>query len=274
MVNEILDALVTNKGIYVDATLGFGGHSKAILDKYKDIELIGIDQDIEALNAVTLENDNFSKIKANFSSIDVALYLKNIEKVEGILADIGISSFQIDESRRGFSYSQEAPLDMRMDSNKELSAKNIVNEYSEKDLADIIYRYGEERNSRRIAKNIVLARENNIIKTTKELFDIVTKSSNNLSSVKRVFQAIRIEVNNELQNLEIFLNKAESLLNKGGRIAILTFHSLEDRIVKNFFKDSNSLKQIHKKAIVPSEEELKNNSRAKSAKLRVAEKII
>lgn len=275
MVEEIVSDLVVNKnGVYIDATFGFGGHSKAMLSELGVMgKLIGIDRDIDALNLSDVLDPRLLKIKANFADLDALLFLENLKDVDGILADIGLSSFQIDRSERGFSYVNEGPLDMRMDRSSSKDAKLVVNSYGEERLADIIYLYGEDRFSRKIAKAIIKKRYVKSFETTKELSDCVMNATRSIDSVKRVFQAIRIEVNNELSNLETFLKKASSCLKINGRVAIITFHSLEDRIVKNYFKNSN-LKQIYKKAMIPTKEEMDLNSRSKSAKLRIAERVI
>ncbi|HCB64332.1 MAG TPA: 16S rRNA (cytosine(1402)-N(4))-methyltransferase [Fusobacteria bacterium] len=275
LLKEVTDNLIhKDDGIYIDATLGFGGHSKAILSSLGRGKLLGIDRDIEALSQVHIDDNRFEKMKANFTSIDVAAHIWGVEKVDGILADIGVSSYQIDSNDRGFSYIGDGPLDMRMDKSMDKSALDVVNSYSEEDIANVIYNFGEERRSRRIAKLIVKRRSSSVIRTTSELFGIVmSASSSGLSSVKRVFQAIRIEVNNEIDNLKIMLDKASNLLSTGGRISIITFHSLEDRIVKSYFRESKFLEPLFKKAIVPSGEEVEQNSRSKPAKLRVAYKL-
>lgn len=268
MVDEVIENLVTDiDGVYVDATLGFGGHTSAILSRLsKEGRVIGIDQDMDALSAVNLD---ITKVKANFSSIDVVLHLCGVDRVSAILADIGLSSYQIDNRERGFSYVGDGPLDMRMDQSSVKSARDILNSYSEEDLADIIYKYGEERLSRRVARAIVQYRRGKALERTEELRDIVAKI--NRHSLKRVFQAIRIEVNDELGNLTKFLHKAYNALEIGGRLAVISFHSLEDRIVKNFIRDN--MVRLHKKAIVASDEERLNNPRSTSAKLRIAEKV-
>lgn len=266
MKKEVLEALDV-KGICVDATAGFGGHSKLILEKAD--KLIAIDQDIEALRHIekTLTSDKLKLYRSNFSNLDVVLELESIEYVDSILADIGVSSYQVDRADRGFSYMKDGPLDMRMSEKNDLDAHFVVNEYSEEKLAEIIWKYGEERNSRRIAKAI----KEKDLKTTFQLREVIEKATrHNMSSVRRVFQAIRIEVNQELKRLEVFLEKCEKALKPGGRIAIISFHTLEDRIVKSFFKNSN-FRQLHKKVITANEEEIAINSRAKSAKLRYAE---
>ena len=276
LLKEILDNLVVNKqGTYVDATLGGGGHTAEVLCLLDGGNVIGIDRDANALQFVkdNLKSDNLKTIKANFASLDVVLYLEKLEGVDGILADLGVSSEQIDNVDRGFSYMKDGPLDMRMDNSSDKNASDVLNTYSEWDLADIIYKYGEEHRSRQIAAEICKVRKRNPFKNTSDLKNVVDRvvRGSSLGAFKRVFQAIRIEVNQELKSLETFLEKAKNALKPGGRLAIISFHSLEDRIVKNFFQQH--MNQIHKKAIKPSWEEMKKNRRAKSAKLRVAEII-
>ena len=284
-------------GIYVDGTIGGAGHSKEIAKRLSDQGmLIGIDRDEEALKEASEVLKDFSNVKlihGNHDDIPEILDDLNIENVDGILLDLGVSSHQLDEEDRGFSYTKNSPLDMRMDKSQKLTAYTVVNKYSEDELADIIYQYGEEKFSRSIAKNIVLARKAKPIETTEELVKIIEKSrphGNNGNPAKQTFQAIRIEVNNELKPLYNTVVRCIRRLKSGGRLAIITFHSLEDRTVKNAYNDSegkcicppgipvcvcgsNSLgKVITKKPIVASEEEQAKNSRSKSAKLRVFER--
>ena len=258
--------------------------------------MIGIDRDDEALNAAN-ENlkgfNNYKLVHGNHDDIKNILHEFNIEKVDGILLDLGVSSYQLDEKDRGFSYSQDALLDMRMDKEQKLTAMDVVNNYSEKDLADIIYKYGEEKHSRTIARNICLARKNKKITTTKELVDIIEKSvhfSKDGHPAKRTFQAIRIEVNNEINPLYNTILNSINCLKNGGRICVITFHSLEDRAVKKAFQEAEGKctcpsdlpycvcnsktlgKIINKKPIIASENEQENNSRSKSAKLRIFER--
>lgn len=283
MLKEVLDNLLKKRnGIYVDATLGFGGHTKHILNFISSGKVIGIDRDMDVFSRLDIEDVleknidkkvEFKPIKANFSSLDVVLEFFNIDRVDGILADIGVSSYQIDVSSRGFSYISDGPLDMRMDRESKIDAKYVINKYSEEDLANVIYNYGEERRSRKIARAIVKEREKEELVNSSKLVEVILSKSD-FNSVKRVFQAIRIEVNQELRNLEIFLEKSLDRLNIGGRIAIITFHSLEDRIVKHFFKNSDRVIRITKKAITATKEEIENNSRSSSAKLRVAERVL
>lgn len=293
---ELLD--IKENGIYVDCTLGGAGHTRLILERLKGGRVIGIDRDATAIeNARRLINDDrFTAVKSNFDEIDAVLAGLGIEKVDGVLMDLGVSSHQLDTVERGFSYSNDAPLDMRMDTSAELDAAYIVNGYSEESLADILWRYGEERLSRKIAHTIVQKRENAPLTSTSELYNVVFDTvrgskTDKLSSVKRVFQAIRIEVNTELASVSEGLEKAARLMNVGGRIVVISFHSLEDRIVKTTFaslatgctcpKDfpvcvcgkKPQFKLITKKPLLPSEKELDENSRSHSAKLRAAEKL-
>jgi len=298
MLNEVIDGLKIKKdGIYVDGTIGGAGHSKEIIKRLSENGLlIGIDRDEDALKAANenlKEYKNYKLIHGNHDDIKNILHNINIEKVEGILLDLGVSSYQLDEKDRGFSYSQDAILDMRMDKSQKLTAMDVVNKYSEKDLADIIYRYGEEKHSRTIAKNIAIARKNKKITTTKELVEIIEKSipySKDGHPAKRTFQAIRIEVNDEINPLyNTILNSIDCLKN-GGRICVITFHSLEDRAVKKAFQEAEGKctcpsdlpycvcgnktlgKIVNKKPIVATKEEQENNPRSKSAKLRIFER--
>ena len=297
--NCIKELNIKKDGIYVDGTLGGAGHSKEILKKISNKGLlIGIDRDEEALKAAQenlKEFRNVIYIHDNHDNIKNILQKLEIERVDGILLDLGVSSYQLDERNRGFSYLGENILDMRMDRSQSLTAKDIVNKYKEEELANIIYEYGEERFSRKIAKNICEYRKEREITTTKELVDIIEKSipkklQNDGHPAKRTFQAIRIEVNNEIKPLyETVLNCIECL-KSGGRLVIITFHSIEDRAVKKAMieakgkcvcpKDlpycvcgAKSLGEIiTKKPIIATEEERKENPRSKSAKLRVFER--
>ena len=284
-------------GVYLDLTLGKGGHSKMILEKLSDKgTLIALDQDKEAIEAAKENLKDFSNVifvNSNFEKIDQVLRDLGFDYIDGALMDIGVSSYQIDNADRGFSYMKDGPLDMRMNQENELTAEIIVNEYSQDELEKIFFEYGEEKFSRLIAKNIIKAREDYRIDTTFKLKDIVTKSikSNEAHPEKRVFQALRIEVNRELDVLKDTIDKVVDHLNKDGRLAIITFHSLEDRIVKNKFKDlatdcicppefpvcvcnhKAKVKIITRKPITASKKELKENSRAKPAKLRVCQRI-
>jgi len=298
LLNETIEGLSINSdGIYVDGTIGGAGHSKKIIEKLSDKGfLIGIDRDEEALKAAG-ENlkgyKNFKLVHGNHDDIKTILSELGIDKVDGILLDLGVSSYQLDEKERGFSYISDNKLDMRMDKTQKLSAYDVVNNYKEEKLADIIYKYGEERYSRKIAKNICLARNNKPIETTKELAEIIEKSipfSKNGHPAKRTFQAIRIEVNNEIEPLYNTVLDCINLLNIGGRLCIITFHSLEDRAVKEAYIDAEGKctcpkdlpycicgsktlgKIINKKPIEASKEELELNSRSASAKLRIFER--
>ncbi len=298
LLNETIDGLNIKKdGIYVDGTIGGANHSKKIIEKLSAQGfLIGIDRDEEALKAAK-ENlkgyNNFKLIHGNHDNIKEILEDIGIEKVDGILLDLGVSSYQLDEKSRGFSYIGDNKLDMRMDKTQKISAYDVVNKYKEEKLAEIIYKYGEERFSRKIAKSICNERQKKPIETTKELTEIIEKVipfSKDGHPAKRTFQAIRIEVNNEIEPLYNTILDCINLLKDGGRLCTITFHSLEDRAVKEAYieaqgkctcpKDlpycvcgSKTLgKIINKKPIEASEEELKMNSRAKSAKLRIFER--
>ena len=302
LLNECIEGLnIKENGIYVDGTLGGAGHSAEIVKRLTTGRLIGIDQDTNAIKAaekrleeykdkVTLVHDNFSNIKAVFSQL-------GIEKADGFLLDIGVSSHQLDEAERGFSYMHDAPLDMRMNRDNSFSAYNVVNEYSEDELSEIIYKYGEERWSKRIAQFIVAERSKKPIETTFELVDVIKKAvpkgarKDGPHPAKRTFQAIRIEVNGELEILERTIDDMTELLNPGGRLCIITFHSLEDRIVKNAFRKQENpctcppefpvcvcgkkkrANVITRKPILPSDEELEFNHRSRSAKLRILERV-
>ena len=302
LLNECIDGLkIKPNGIYVDGTLGGAGHSSEIIKKLSaQGKLIGIDRDEDALKAAKERLKEYSNViyyHGNHDDIKEILEDLNIEKVDGILLDLGVSSYQLDERHRGFSYLGENVLDMRMDKTQKLDAKIVVNNYKEEELAKIIYDYGEERFSRQIAKNICIERKKQEITTTKQLVDIIEKSipakfrSKDSHPAKRTFQAIRIEVNDEIKPLyQTVLNSIECL-KPGGRLCIITFHSLEDRAVKNAYIDAEGKcicppglpycacgaikrgKIITKKPILPTKEEIKNNSRSKSAKLRIFEKI-
>ena len=302
LLEETIEGLkIKEDGIYVDGTLGGAGHSKEILKRLSSKGmLIGIDRDEEALKAAKENLKQYSNVKyvhGNHDEIEEILKKLNIEKVDGILLDLGVSSYQLDERNRGFSYLGENELDMRMDKSQELTAKIVLNTYEEDKLANIIYEYGEERFSRRIANNICEYRKNKTIETTKQLVDIIEDSipkskQNNGHPAKRTFQAIRIEVNNEIEPLYNTVKDSIECLNENGRLCIITFHSLEDRIVKNIFRTSerpcicppefpvcvcgrvSKGKVITRKPIVPGKEELEENSRSKSAKLRVFERRI
>lgn len=306
-VSVLLEEMIENlnikaEGIYVDGTLGGGGHASKICEHLNEQGLlIGIDQDEEALKVAEGRLLKYSNQKifvhSNFSYIKNILVQHNISGIDGMILDLGVSSYQLDEGSRGFSYKHDAPLDMRMDRSKGFSAETIINEYEEKELQRIIQEYGEERWAKRIANFIIRERSQKPIKTTGELVEIIKNAipaaarRSGPHPAKRTFQAIRIEVNNELGILEQTVRDISEVLNPGGRICVITFHSLEDRIIKNTFKDLSitckcppeypvckcdgkaALKVITRKPILPSEEELQNNPRSRSAKLRVAEKV-
>ena len=300
LLNECIESLHINEsGIYVDATLGYGGHSEEVLKRLKKGYLFSFDQDEEAIREsqkrLSKVSNNFEIIKSNFANMALCLKERNIDKVDGILFDLGVSSPQLDNAERGFSYHKDAILDMRMDRSQKLDAKYVVNNYEYNDLVRILRDYGDEKYASSIARNIIKCRQDKEINTTFDLVDII-KSSMPMKELrnghpgKRVFQAIRIEVNKELDVLASALNDAIELLKVGGRICIITFHSKEDSIVKNIFKkysevDSNISKlpfvpdeylpkiKIIDSNITPSDKELEENNRARSAKLRVIEKI-
>ena len=277
-------------GIYVDVTFGGGGHSREIIKNLSKGQLFAFDQDTDANNNI-LEKENFKLLNTNFRNIKNFLRVEGINEIDGLLADLGVSSHQFDISERGFSTRFSGPLDMRMNLNSALNAKHIINNYSQQDLANIFFEYGELRESRKIAKTIVVARKEKQILTTNHLLDCIQHLSierKRNQFFSRVFQAIRIEVNDEIAALKEMLNAATDLLKVGGRLSVISYHSLEDRLVKNLVKKGNVegnlqrdfygnplkiFKEISKKVIVPSEPEIKTNPRARSAKLRIAEKI-
>lgn len=301
MLEECIQGLnIKENGIYIDGTLGGAGHSKEIAKRLsKEGLLIGIDRDEEALKAAKEKLKEFPNVKYihnNHDNIKEIIEELNIKKVDGILLDLGVSSYQLDERNRGFSYLGENELDMRMDRTQKLTAKEVVNTYEEEKLADVIYQYGEERFSRRIAKNICIARKEKTIETTKQLVEIIEKSipkskQKDGHPAKRTFQAIRIEVNDEIKPLYETVKNCIDCLKPGGRLCIITFHSLEDRAVKNAYIEATGRcicpkdlpycvcgakqlgKIITRKPIIASEEEQEENSRSKSAKLRIFEKI-
>jgi len=300
MPREVIENLNPGRGgIYVDGTLGGGGHSKLILDALPpNGRLIGIDRDENAIAAATshLSSDAFTAVRGNFHDMPEILQSLSIPAVDGILLDLGVSSHQLDTPERGFSYRFDGPLDMRMDKRSEFTAREIVNTYAEKDLADLFFTYGEERHSRRIARAICTARTNVPIETTQQLVTLIEQASPKQKygmphPAMRTFMALRIAVNDELSPLSGVLQNIVNCLTPGGRIAVITFHSLEDRIIKTTFQKIASpcecprdipycvcgkkpgLRIITKKPILPSQEELNINRRAHSAKLRVAERI-
>lgn len=302
MPGEVTEGLnIKENGIYLDCTLGGGGHSELILKKLTTGRLIAIDKDEEALafakSRLSEYGDKVTFVHSDFKRADEVLDDLNIDRIDGVLMDLGVSSYQLDAAERGFSYRFDAPLDMRMDKTQFLTAFNVVNEYNELDIADILFRYGEERYARKIAANIIRYHQQQSIRTTGQLAEIVEKSYppkerfKGGNPCKRTFQAIRIEVNGELRELDEIIGKLAERLNKGGRICVITFHSLEDRIVKREFQyleakcicppkqpvctcnKVQTVKIITKKPLTASEEELAVNPRAQSAKLRVAERV-
>jgi 16S rRNA (cytosine1402-N4)-methyltransferase len=302
LLNECIEALdIKEDGIYVDCTLGGAGHSSEIVKRLSHKgRLIGIDQDKDALKAAELKLKNYSNVTLvhnNFYNIEEILCDLKVEKVDGILMDLGVSSYQLDEAERGFSYMKDAPLDMRMNREKDFSAYNVINTYSEDELYRIIRDYGEEKFAKRIASFIVNKREEKLIETTLELVEVIKDAipakarREGPHPAKRTFQAIRIEVNSELSILNRAIEDGVNRLNEGGRMAIITFHSLEDRIVKNKFRDlavqcrcpkefpvcvcneKAKVKVITRKAIDPTKVEVEENPRSRSAKLRIIEKI-
>jgi len=289
-------------GIYMDCTLGLGGHAETLLETAENTRLIGIDQDREAIRLASQRlasfGDRVEIFHANFADVKAVLKKAGVQKVNGVLADLGVSSLQFDSAARGFSFRFDAPLDMRMDAESDdETAAELLERLSETEIADLIYRYGEERLSRRIARRIVWKREiGEPVRTTRELAETVEKAvgrkpKEKIHPATRTFQALRIVVNDELAAVEKTLPQAVASLKSGGRCAVISFHSLEDRIVKDYFREQSKelinppyekiyeqerkavVKLINKKPITPTEEEMKENPRARSAKLRVVEKL-
>lgn len=305
MLKETVDGLsIRPDGIYVDCTLGGAGHSEYLLSQLSEKgHLYAFDQDQTAIDHAKkrlssyVEKGMVTFVKSNFRYLQASLIEYGVTKIDGVLYDLGVSSPQLDEAARGFSYHQDAPLDMRMDQTAPLSAYHVVNEYDYHELVKIFFRYGEEKFSKQIAREIERVRKSQPIETTGELVEIIKTAipaparRKGGHPAKRVFQAIRIAVNDELGVIEDSLEQAIELLKKNGRVSVITFHSLEDRIVKNIFKDYSTqqdlppglpvvpeeyqplLKVITRKPILPSEEELEENNRSRSAKLRIAEKL-
>lgn len=301
MKNESIEGLnLMTDGVYVDATVGYAGDSSEILKRVKKGFLFAFDQDINAItwsdNLLKQFGNNYEIIKSNFLYMKEELNKRNVYGVDGILFDLGVSSPQLDTDERGFSFHKNARLDMRMDLSSDFSAYDVVNSYDEKKLADIIFRYGEEKYAKNIARNIIKERNVKPIETTFELVEIIKKSMPYKDTIKshparRTFQAIRIEVNHELDILKESLEKALSLLNVGGRIVVISFHSLEDKICKDVFKKYTDIpkevrglpnipeeylpnfKIINSKPITPSDIELRENNRSRSSKLRIIERI-
>ena len=301
LLKESISSLkLKENSVIVDATLGYGGHSSNILDRISKGYLFAFDQDSEAIrhsaDRLSKIGTNFTIVKSNFVHMKEELAKLGVSEVDGILFDLGVSSPQLDDEERGFSFHNDAKLDMRMDREQKLTAYEVVNTYSKEELAKIFYKYGEDKFSNNIAKKICEYRKNKPIETTLELVEVIKtavpmKFKIDKHPARQIFQAIRIEVNKELDVLEPALEQALDLIKVGGRVAVITFHSLEDRIVKNYFKEKTKIderlkgmpnipeeylpnfKLVENKAIVPSEEEIKNNPRARSSKLRVIERI-
>ncbi len=301
LLEESISSLnLTEESIIVDCTLGYGGHSSNILTRIKRGYLFAFDQDSEAIRHSTERlkaiGTNFTIIKSNFVNLKEELEKRNVKEVNGFIFDLGVSSPQLDEKERGFSYHEDARLDMRMDQDNQLSAYEVVNNYTKEQLTDIFFKYGEDKFARNIAKKIVEYREEKPIETTLELVEIIKsavpmKFRKDKHPARQIFQAIRIEVNHELDVIEPALEQALSMLKVGGRVVVITFHSLEDRIVKNFFKEKCAIDQmlqgmpnipdeylpdyklVNTKAIIPNDKELSENTRSRSAKLRVIERV-
>ena len=301
LLNETIDSLnIKEDGIYVDATLGYAGHSSEILKRIKRGHLFAIDQDSEAIEAANLKlskiSNNYTIIKSNFVNMKEKLNELEVYEVDGIMFDLGVSSPQLDEESRGFSYHKDAKLDMRMDRDNDFSAWDVVNTYSEAELTRILFTYGEEKYAKSIAKNIVKERQTKSIDTTFELVDVIKASvpikyARDKHPARKTFQAIRIEVNHELEILESSIRDALSMLKVNGILSVITFHSLEDRIVKNIFKEVTTIdpklkglpnvpleylpdyELVNTKAIMPSKQELEENNRSRSSRLRTIKKI-
>jgi len=299
MLKESLDLLITDQsGVYFDATLGFGGHSSEILKRLNsEGRLVAADVDTDAFSFSQnkfAEKSGVSLYNFNYSFIDVIAKIESIQYFDGVLADLGVSSFQLDNPESGFTYRNDAALDLRLDKTKKITAADVLNNFDEEDIANIIYEFGEEKNSRKIARSILEKRATQKIETTGQLVAIINDLVPEIfrrKTLSRVFQALRIYVNDELGNLKLFLENSLKVLKTGGRIVVITYHSLEDRIVKDFFKNEtivnlspkedplglikleSRLKLINKKPIVPTENEIRDNYRARSAKLRVAERL-
>lgn len=291
LLKESIDALVTNPdGVYVDVTFGGGGHSREILKRLSPKgKLYSFDQDLDALNNA-IEDERFTLINQNFRFLENSLLMYGVNEVDGILGDLGVSSHQFDEAERGFSTRSDAPLDMRMNVMQHLDAKKVINDYEEEHLADIFYYYGELRESRKLAREIVHVRKDRKIKTTedlKKMFSYIPPHKSN-KFFAQLFQAIRIEVNQELEVLKEMLQQSYKILKKEGRLVVISYHSLEDRLVKRFLKNgmfegeperdiygnyTKAFDLLQSKAIVPGDKEIEENSRARSAKMRVGIKL-
>jgi 16S rRNA (cytosine1402-N4)-methyltransferase len=299
LLNKSIQALnIKDNGVYVDATLGGGGHSKAILESNDTIRLFSFDRDSEAINYAEKLLNDFGKrsilIHSNYDKLRTKMSLEKVKKIDGILFDLGVSFHQITDPQRGFSFSKNGKLDMRMDNRDNVTAYEIVNEFSVEELSSIFLEYGEEKKARTIAKRIALKREIKKIETTAELsliIDEVIKGKMRVKSKARIFQALRIFINGELDSIKTAIKEAVDILKPNGRLVVITYHSLEDRIIKQFFKyeekscicpsnfpvcicDKKSrLKIVNKKPIIPTEDEIETNPQSRSAKLRIAEKV-
>lgn len=293
LLNESINGLsIKPEGTYVDLTFGGGGHSKLILEKLNDKgRLISFDIDSDAIRLNRIVRKNFEIIESNFKFFDLHIEERGIKKVDGIFADLGISSYQIDNLKRGFSYKGKTELDMRMNKRNNLCAKKIVNEYDKEKLENIFFEYGEISNNKKIVKKIIEYRKDKKIKYNSDFVNLLNEIFNKEISFKllsRIFQAIRIEVNDEINVLREMLTKSKDYLNSKGRLVVISYHSLEDRLVKNFINKSNFssdykknlfgvkkefYKRINKKPIVPTSDEIKNNPRSRSAKLRIGERL-
>ncbi|MBO5721132.1 MAG: 16S rRNA (cytosine(1402)-N(4))-methyltransferase RsmH [Bacteroidales bacterium] len=292
LLNECIEGLnISPNGTYIDVTFGGGGHSRGIVSKLgEEGRLFSFDQDSDAEKNI-IDDKRFTFVKSNFRFLKNFMQYHNVNEVDGIIADLGVSFHHFDEADRGFSFRFDGKLDMRMNRRGGKSAAEIINRYSEDKIADILYYYGEMRNARRIASAIVKNRDSKKIETTSDFLSIIKGLVNPKQEKKelaQIFQALRIEVNDEMASLKSMLTQSAGILKPGGRIVILTYHSLEDRIVKDFFKFGNfegkaekdffgrviaPLKQVNNKVIVPSDEEIERNPRSRSAKLRIAEKL-
>ena len=291
LLTECIEGLnIQPNGIYVDVTFGGGGHSRGILKHLVDGKLFAFDRDDDVLENIS-NDKNLKLIQKNYKNIKRFLRLEGVTKVDGILADLGVSSHQFDVAERGFAFRFDSELDMRMNKSESLSARKVINEYSEENLANLFFEYGEIKISRKVAKLIVLAREEKEIVTTIDLLEVldgVVPEKRRNQFLSQVFQSIRIEVNQEIESLKQMLIDGVDLLNIGGRFVVLSYHSLEDRLVKNLFKKGNLLgeiekdffgnilkemKEVNRKVIIASDNEQKENNRSRSAKLRIAEKV-
>ena len=292
LLKESVDGLdIKPDGVYIDVTFGGGGHSKEILTRLgKKGHLYSFDQDADAEKNI-VNDDRFTFVRSNFRYIKNWMRYYGVDKIDGLLADLGVSSHHLDDENRGFSFRYEAPLDMRMNKRAGQTAADILNNYSEEQIADILYIYGELKNARRIASAIVKSRQSKRVETTGDLLNATTglfAKEREKKEMAKLFQALRIEVNHEMDALKDMLNGAQDLLKEGGRLSVITYHSLEDRIVKNFIKAGNAegkvnqdffgrieapFRAVNNKIVVPDESEQESNPRSRSAKLRIAEKI-